>query len=147
MARAHMSNYAIKFPSWDIGIGPGFARLADDEGAWAANLDLSLTHFIVTASVNLNYTRFDGDDMYGPRFELTVWAFLNLGGGAGFLRGGREGSVYHLFFGLPIGDDTPFSWLKVKGTVYVEPYYRVNFFHDEVLHEFGMMAKYNTFAL
>lgn len=139
--------FSFRFPSWDFGIGPSIAYIPDGDGAFAANLDLSLSHYIVTASVNLKYMKFDGAEMYGPQFELTVWTGFNWGGGAGILRGDREGPVYHIFIGIPYGDDTPFHWLSVHGSVYVEPYYRANFFKDEVFHEFGMMAKYNTFVI
>jgi hypothetical protein len=145
-SHAH-GGFNISFPSWDFGIGPSFAYIPSGDGAFAANLDLSLSHYIVTASVNLKYMKYDGTGQYGPQFELTVWTGFNWGGGAGFLRGDHEGPVYHIFIGIPFGDDTPFHWLRVHGSVYVEPYYRANFFKDDVFHEFGMMAKYNTFTI
>lgn len=136
---------SFDFPVNDFGIGPSAAYVTGDD-SFAANIDLSYSIFLFTASTNFKYMSIEGNRYYGPQFEFTVWLLLNIGGGAGYLWGAEEGRVYHFFAGFPVGDDSPFGWFSIDGSVYVEPFYRANFFKGSVYHEFGIMCKFNTFV-
>lgn len=135
----------VNFPVNDFGIGPSIAYVTGDD-SFAANLDISYSIFLFTASTNFKYISIEENRYYGPQFEFSVWLLLNLGGGAGYLWGDKEGRVYHFFAGLPVGDDSPFGWFSIDGSVYIEPFYRANFFRGDVYHEFGLMCKFNTFV-
>ena len=142
---------SISTPEHDIALGPGGAYVYDGTSGGAVNFDLAYTHHLFAASTNLKLIRSGGQTLAGPQLELTGFLLANFGGGVGYLMGSEHGPVYHLFVGVPFGDD--FSFMP-KGqpfqTLYVEPYYRLNYFdpgEGRTYHELGMMLKVTTFEL
>ena len=141
---AHGSGFKLNLPDFDLGVGPSVAYVAGPEDGYSLNLDISCTYLIFTASSNLKMLQAGDMRVYGPQLEITAWIFVNLGGGAGYLWGTEEGAVFHLFFGVPFGHPKVFKGKSFFSFGYIEPYYRLNFFKGDLLHEAGIMLKVNT---
>ncbi|MBN1498858.1 MAG: hypothetical protein JW982_01765 [Spirochaetes bacterium] len=135
-----------QLPENDIGTGPSIAYVfTDNSRGYSINYDTAYTYGYCTASVNAKYLNMDDIENFGLQSEFTFWFFLNIGGGIGYLGGDTEGFIYHGFIGFPIGDDDfkhgPFH------SYYIEPYYRLNYFNSEFIHEFGIMLKITTYTI
>ena len=88
------------------------------------------------------------DDMAAvPYVEAGVNLFLNVGGGYGYLTGGRFNARHtaHLFVGAPIMPALAFWGMKAKGLLF-EPYYRPTWTLGKqgggTFHEWGLLVKY-----
>jgi len=141
----------VVMPKHDIGLGPSLAYLHGEGHGIMLALEGSYTYDWFTAALDLAYARDEGGDLFGPRLELSVWHYVNLGAGAGYLFGSRRGPVAHLFFGFPLpGLHLPEGFAPFS-TLYFEPCYRLSFFFPgsgfELLHEAGVMVKINTYAM
>lgn len=141
----------VEMPEHDFGLGPSAAYLHGDGHGFMLTLEGSYTYDFFTAALDFKFAGDGGGSLYGPQLELSIWHYVNIGAGAGYLFGSRQGPVAHLFFGLPLPGlhlpegTAPFS------TLYFEPYYRLHFFFPgggvRLLHESGVMVKINTYAL
>jgi hypothetical protein len=151
------SGYSPKFPDDDFAIGPSVAYVRGPGNGVSVNLDTSYTCWLFTGSLNLKYDRHPstGTTRFGPQAEFTFWFLANVGGGVGYLWGSENGirasgHVYHVFVGLPLGDDFLPKAMKPFKTGYIEPYMRVNFFYPhglQVIYEFGLLFKISTYTL
>jgi hypothetical protein len=149
----------INLPDLDVGVGPSVAYVGGSRQGVSVNLDIALTHAfdwtalginpICSASLNLKYIGGDGTQLFGPQLELSTWILANIGGGVGYWVGSDSGVVTHVFVGVPV-EVSEGSWWLMK-TLYLEPYYRLNFFRPRrdwlLLHEAGLMVKVTTFDL
>ncbi len=135
-------------------IGPSFSTISinNDSGpknkGYSLNIDTSYTFsdtlLKFTPSINLKFMNINGESNYGLQAEFTIWAFVNIGGGFGHLFGDNGGSVDHYFIGLPILYKNVSGFFEI---LYLEPYYRLNFFNDNKYHEIGILFKFSTVIL
>ncbi len=150
VAQAHSSGAGNLGPMHDIGIGPSGAYLFDGAHGGAINIDVSYSIALFTASTNLKLIVVDDRILAGPQLELTFWLFANIGGGVGYLGGSENGPVYHLFVGVPMGDNWLPKWFEPFNGIYFEPFYRLNYFdpgEGRVMHEVGLMIKITTWTI
>jgi hypothetical protein len=135
----------------DLTIGPSLAIMNNSNAeklGKSFNFDIAMTWGLFTASSNFKLIDTNGVVDYGVQLELTFWFFVNIGGGVGYLFGDNENIVKHFFVGAPI---PTFKRIKIKflrglgfNDFVIEPYYRLNFFNDDKIHEFGLMFKVTT---
>ena len=140
LARAHGPAMQIDAPDNDWAIGPAVAFMYGPRSGWGLNIDTAYTNENYAASLNLKTIQQPDWHEYGAQVELSMWMIANFGLGAGYLGGTEHGPVFHLFTGFPFGD----------GHVFLEPYYRLNFFvpgNLQLIHEAGLMMKYTTFTI
>ena len=144
---------SISYPSLadhEISFGPSIAYVynSNSDSGYSINFDTSYSLFIFSASVNLKYINLENEDLWGCQFEFTIWLFCNVGGGFGFLYGHEREFVRHFFIGIPI---PVLYWgnynERILGGAFIEPYYRLNYFSNEIFHEFGVMFKFTTYDL
>ena len=133
-----------RFPEHDISIGPSVAYVnSENQHGLSSNFDIGYTYYLFTTSINFKQMKIENKNLYGAQAEFTIWAFLNFGGGYGYLYDQKYEWVSHFFIGLPVGGDIfkigPFK------SQYIEPYYRVNFYKNKKYHEFGILFKMTTF--
>jgi len=145
-AYGHGPAMKISLPDKDIGTGPAISYLycKGDKG-YAVNYDTSISKSLFTASLNLKYININNTTHYGFQTEYTVWLYANIGGGAGYMFGKTRGPIFHGFIGCPFGN----GGLKTGpfNSFYVEPYYRINYFKKEFIHEIGIMTKITTYSI
>jgi hypothetical protein len=140
------------FPEHDLALGPSVAYVHGPSDGVSLNFDTAYTYFLFAASVNLklNYYPGTGAYLYGPQAELSGWFLANYGLGGGYLWGDQQGPVFHLFFGVPFGDDFLPKSFEPFNSGYCEPYLRLNFFYPhglEFMFEGGLMFKVTTYTL
>ena len=138
-----------------VGIGPlyGYDNTSDSH---IYGLDLSYSLFIATASLQPRlFLEENSSKNYALDLQFTVWYLVNFGGGLGYKFSNNEALNYHLFLGLPLpipilslGDSNQNkSSERLFNSLYIEPYYRYNYYNDFNSHEFGIMIKINTFEV
>jgi hypothetical protein len=136
----------INYPKNDYGTGPSTAFInCKHKNGYSFNYDNSYTYGVFTSSINLKYINLDGNENIGFQSEFTLWFLANIGGGIGYLFGNKPAPIYHGFIGIPYGDDnfkhSPFH------SIYIEPYYRINYFNKQSIHEIGIMVKITTYTI
>ncbi|MBN2497229.1 MAG: hypothetical protein JXR96_21735 [Deltaproteobacteria bacterium] len=140
-----------EMPEHDFGLGPAVAYVRGEGHGFAVDIEGSYTYGFFTAALDFKLAR-DGDcDLYGPQLELSAWYFVNAGVGAGYLFGGQDGPLVHVFLGVPWGGDFLPDAMEPFSSLYLEPYYRLHFFFPgdgfRLLHEAGLMIKISTYSL
>ena len=149
-AVAHAQSPAI-YPDAAFSVGPGVGRLMGADPGWAYNLELTGTELIFSGTLNLRLVDLDsGERLYGPQVEAAAWYVANLGLGVGYLLGDRPGPTWHVFVGLPVGDDVIPEALRPFESGYIEPYYRlsgVGATGGELMHEVGLLLKITTYSI
>jgi hypothetical protein len=138
-----------------FGFGPSISYCVTEKSkhkGYSANLDLSYSIWLFTPSINFKYLNLRNTSYYGAQFEACIFILLNVGGGAGYLWGGRPGPVYHIFIGAPFPlplsdkDGKPYTAIDMSPlhVFYFEPYLRINFIKKETVFEIGLLMKFNT---
>ncbi len=131
-------------PFHDISVGPSFGYI---NNGYSASFELSHTYRIITSSLVLRYIDIDEKDDYAIQYEFCVWEFINLGIGIGYLLK-NETSISNLFIGIPVPMPIHGESLKKVSPFYIfyiEPYYRLNYFNDNYINEFGLLFKVTTY--
>jgi len=135
-----------------LGLGPLYSHNNTTE-ADILGVDLSYTTPILASTASLQPRLFlDKESIdYGIDLQFTLYLYLNIGGGLGYQTVDDSGIVYHLFLGLPIGFlgglTDYIDIFNTFKTLYLEPYYRYNYYHGNGSHEFGIMIKLNTLTI
>jgi len=98
----------------DLTIGPSLAIMNNPDAeklGKSFNFDIAITWGLFTASSNFKLIDTNGVVDYGAQLEFTIWLFVNIGGGVGYLFGDNENIVTHFFIGAPI---PTFKRIKIK---------------------------------
>ncbi len=132
----------------DFGIGPSFGYMNDN---FVFNFDVSYTaKTFVTLSTN--YKLFSNNSEWNSliQMELSFWFFIEFGGGVGYQFKDNNQFMYDFFVGIPI-PIVPIQYILDQyekylfSYFYIVPYYKINIFGNEKLHEFGLYLKFSTY--
>jgi hypothetical protein len=131
------------FPRFSVGGGGGLALRGDVEGIHTSVEATYSPLFAFHFTLGLDYAHCGGDAAYGYA-EAAANLIFTIGAGVGYRGGddlGQGGSAYHVFAGLPIPTEFPFS----RNVVYIEPFYRGVFVGGNAgrIDEAGLLIKWS----